>query len=147
VKIVPFTDDHADDVVQWIYEAPYDRYDTAADADLVDLLTKAELRSGVRAVVEDEALIGYFNFVKRDDEIHLGLGLRPELTGRGLGSTFVEAGLTYARDKWAPARFRLWVAAFNVRAILVYERAGFVAVRSACRLSDRLEFVEMESQA
>jgi ribosomal-protein-alanine N-acetyltransferase len=35
------------------------------------------------------------------------------------------AGLEFARERYAPARFRLAVAAFNQRAIRVYERAGF----------------------
>jgi ribosomal-protein-alanine N-acetyltransferase len=51
--------------------------------------------------------------------------MRPDLTGRGLGLAFVEAGLAFARETFAPASFRLSVATFNRRAIAVYARAGF----------------------
>jgi ribosomal-protein-alanine N-acetyltransferase len=48
----------------------------------------------------------------------VGLGLRPDLTGRGLGLGFLLAGLEFARRRFAPDSFRLSVATFN-------ERAGF----------------------
>jgi ribosomal-protein-alanine N-acetyltransferase len=55
----------------------------------------------------------------------IGLGLRPDCTGKGLGQAFVEAGLEYAKQKFDPATFRLSVATFNRRAIRVYEKVGF----------------------
>jgi len=69
--------------------------------------------------------IGIFTFIQRGGVIEIGLAMRPDLTGRGLGLSFVEAGLDFARDRYAPTRFTLDVATFNVRAQRVYERAGF----------------------
>ena len=34
--------------------------------------------------------------------MRLGLGMRPDLTGRGLAQPFIEAGLDYARREWRP---------------------------------------------
>jgi [ribosomal protein S18]-alanine N-acetyltransferase len=55
----------------------------------------------------------------------LGLGLRPGLTGRGLGESFAGACLRFAATTLGAERYTLAVAAFNQRAITVYERAGF----------------------
>ena len=81
-----------------------------------------------------------------DATLDVGLGLRPDLTGQGLGSAFVEAGLAYARETFAPHRFRLAVLTFNRRAIVVYERSGFHPVRTfvgPSRQGDR-EYLRME---
>jgi ribosomal-protein-alanine N-acetyltransferase len=147
VNVVPLTDEYVDAVLQWQYEPPYDVYNPATNPDELQLLNDPARRSGLRAVVDREQLVGFFNFVPRGSEVHVGLALRPDLTGRGLGRDFVTCGLAYAREKWSPTSFRLWVRASNERAQRVYERSGFRTVRRSCRVSDRLEFVEMERSA
>jgi ribosomal-protein-alanine N-acetyltransferase len=67
---------------------------------------------------------------EREDALDVGLGMRPDLTGRGLGEEFVHAGLRVARETYSPKAFRLTVAIFNRRAIRVYEKAGFRAVET-----------------
>lgn len=75
----------------------------------------------------------------------IGLGLRPDHTGRGFGLAFVEAGLDHARSKFDPQELSLAVAAFNRRAITVYERAGFSEVTRYMHHTNSAdwEFVEM----
>ena len=73
--------------------------------------------------------------------------MRPDLTGKGRGDEFVRAGREFGRERFAPRQIVLNVAAFNERAIRVYERVGFVEtgrhIRSFERFGD-VEFVEME---
>lgn len=66
--------------------------------------------------------------LRPDGTATIGLGLRPDLTGQGRGLALVEAGLAFARERFHPTGFRLYVFNWNVRAQRVYERAGFVAV-------------------
>ena len=73
-----------------------------------------------------ENLIGFAELVETSPGVvEVGLGLRPDLTGRGWGLAYVRAVLGFARERFAPREFCLAVAAFNARAIRVYERAGF----------------------
>ena len=145
----PMTQADAEEIASWRYPDPYSFYDVAADAsDLAELLDAA-LRGDAYVSVEDAsgALAGFFQFkVGRPDAIEIGLGLRPDLTGRGLGSGFVEAGLQEVRARFGPARIVLAVATFNRRAISVYERAGFVPVRTYMHTTNggQWEFLEME---
>jgi RimJ/RimL family protein N-acetyltransferase len=83
----------------------------------------------------DEAgeLVGFYYFEPRPPDLDYGLGLRPDLTGRGLGLEFFRAGLAYGRERYRPGRVFLHVATFNDRARKVYERAGFVVVSSHVR--------------
>ena len=114
----------------WHYPEPYQTYDLDSDPDDVDLML-ADIASGDRyfAVVDPDtdALIGFFAFVlmEGEAEVEIGLGLRPDLTGLGLGPTLVESGMAYARTRWSPSTFALDVFPWNARAIKAYERAGF----------------------
>ena len=119
-------------IAAWHYEPPYSFYDWTADADdLAELLGK-ETREGkyFSALGADDELVGWFSFLSEGDCVEFGLGLRPDLTGRGLGLAYLQAGLVFAGQRFRPSRFRLSVAAFNERAIRVYERAGFTPLRT-----------------
>ena len=146
MKVEPLTDEHAQAIAGWRYEFPYEWYDTSADPRRVELFANPARRDGLRAIVDEEgALVGFFNFVPEGAEVRLGLGMRPDLTGRGLAQPFIQEGLGYARREWRPRRFRLWVAWWNERALRAYRRAGFREVVG--EQEERSRFVEMEREA
>ncbi|HZQ89562.1 MAG TPA: GNAT family N-acetyltransferase [Gaiellaceae bacterium] len=144
MRVEPMTAGHAAEIATWRYEFPYEWYDTASDPRRVELFQNPHRREGLRAIIgDDDTLVGFFNFVREDDEVRVGLGMRPDLTGRGLAQPFIEAGLEYARAQWEPLRFRLWVASWNERALRAYRRAGFREVQH----DELSRFVEMERPA
>ena len=148
----PLTQADAEAIAAWHYPEPYAFYDWSADVDDLGELLDAELRGEAYVAVEDPAhdLIGFFSFKpKEPGTVEVGLGLRPDHTGRGLGLAFGEAGLEHARTQLAPERFKLAVAAFNRRAITVYERLGFVEARRYLHRTNggEWEFVEMHRPA
>jgi ribosomal-protein-alanine N-acetyltransferase len=124
----PMSDQEAREISGWCYEPPYDFYDATSDPDdLAELLDPERRREGSYYAAFDErgSLVGFFQFERKGRIVDIGLGLRPDLTGRKLGLGFMLAGLEFARRHFSPTGFRLMVATFNERAILVYERAGF----------------------
>lgn len=127
----PMTEEAAREVAHWHYDGIYAFYDMGQDPeDLAELLDPANWQDCYYAVRDGVGtLIGFFCFTRDAQTMEIGLGLRPDLTGRGLGPSFLEAGLTYARERFYAVTFRLSVAAFNQRAIQVYQRAGFRIVR------------------
>jgi [ribosomal protein S18]-alanine N-acetyltransferase len=146
----PMTQEDAEAVARWHYPEPFSFYDWETD-DLPELLDPG-LRSEDLVAVDDDSgnLVGFFHYKPpHHPSLEIGLGLHPDWTGRGLGQSFVEAGLDYARRRYAPEEFRLSVAAFNRRAITVYERVGFVSRRTYTHwtLGRDWEFIEMRRSA
>jgi len=120
-------DEEATQISTWHYDPPYDFYDATSDPDdLKELLDPKRRKDAYFSVFDDHGvLVGFFQFEREGTRVDIGLGMRPDLTGRGLGGEYLRAGLEFARRRFSPERFTLSVATFNEHAILVYERAGF----------------------
>jgi len=104
----------------------------------------------VDAVNDGDALAGVFSYIRRDTEtVEIGLAMRPDLTGHGLGMAYVQAGMAFGRTRYHPKRFFLTVATFNRRAQLVYERAGFVVEGMTTQASHGrpVEYLQMSRPA
>jgi [ribosomal protein S18]-alanine N-acetyltransferase len=149
-RIRPMTADDVSVMTTWHYPPPYDFYDPAGDDD--DL---AELSDPHRwgqeyftAVTEQREVVGFFQFRRPEPGlvIEIGLGLRPDLTGIGLGRRYMATGMDFASKRWAREEFQLFVAAFNQRAINVYERVGFRSVEEVRRFTggEWRDFLRME---
>jgi ribosomal-protein-alanine N-acetyltransferase len=143
LRIEPATDEVLTERAAWRYPPPYDFYDDDGIPP-----KNPEWFYGVHD--EDDGVVGFYFFAPRGDAFFYGLGLRPDLTGRGLGLAFVRAGIAFAAQRFGRTRLVLDVAEFNERAIRVYERAGFRRtgshVRSLPRWGD-VPFVDMERPA
>ena len=143
----PMTQGEAEEIAGWHYPGEYAFY----DADFIpegmgELLDPAQRRDEYHAARNaDGELEGFAQLEPVAGATEIGLGLRPDLTGRGLGQAFTGAVIDLARAHGA-GRITLAVAAFNARAIRVYERCGFVETgRHTRRLGDRdWDFVDME---
>lgn len=126
----------ANEISLWIYDEPYSLYSMDGSQETVD-----ELMNGAYyTVFNDNNIIGFFCFGESAqvpggrteglydsaDAIDIGLGLRPDLTGKGIGLEFVLVGIDFGIKKYRTGMVRLTVAEFNKRAIRVYEKAGFI---------------------
>lgn len=127
----PISEEDARAISQWRYEEPYAMY----NGDLTGMAALLDLRNAYYSITgRDGELVGYCCFGPDarvpggdydDVALDVGLGMRPDFTGKGRGLEFFTAILNFGRERFRPAAFRLTVAAFNQRAIRVYERAGF----------------------
>lgn len=123
----------AAEIVRWQYPPPYAVYD-------MNESSLPELLDGSYYAVSDAEghLVGYYCFgasaqvpagrphgVYPEGYMDIGLGIRPDLCGRGQGFCFLLRGLDFARAELYAVKFRLTVASFNARATRLYEKAGF----------------------
>lgn len=151
IHVAPLTREHAEDIATWRYDGPYGAYDRVGTDPAALLLPEA----GYHAVLADDRLIGFRSFGPDgqvpgwdydDSALDTGGGLRPGLTGQGLGSAVISTGLAYGRSRFAPTAFRVTVAAFNARALGTIESLGFQRVGTFKASRDGREFIVLERQ-
>jgi ribosomal-protein-alanine N-acetyltransferase len=113
----------------WKYDGLYSFYDMTADEDdLKEFLNEDSWQGQYFAVLNDKSeLIGFYSFIFECGIMWIGFGLKPELTGRKIGTEFVTAGINFGVEKfdYRQSCIMLSVASFNKRAIKVYEKIGF----------------------
>ncbi|HEY3764355.1 MAG TPA: GNAT family N-acetyltransferase [Gaiellales bacterium] len=138
----------AEVIAGWRYPGEYAFYDADLDPgfrdELLDPMQRGDEYSSARG--RGGELEGFAQVSPlAGGATEIGLGLRPDLTGRGLGRAFTEAVIDLARRDGA-GPITLAVAAFNARAIRVYERCGFVERGRHVRTFEGrdYEFAEME---
>jgi [ribosomal protein S18]-alanine N-acetyltransferase len=146
------TENVAKEILLWKYEHPYNFYNNEVSNGAIK-----ELLEGNYFAVVDETnqLAGFFctgDSAKvfggipygayPNNMIDIGLGMKPELTGKGLGFsflTFILQQIQQTNSNSLP--LRLTVAAFNKRAIRLYENIGFSRKKSF--ISNGTEFSTM----
>jgi RimJ/RimL family protein N-acetyltransferase len=151
VRIEDWTEAYAAEVATWHYEPPWDFYDIASDpADAAEMRDPANAEHYRGVLGHGGRLDAFWYFNWPEGVVEVGIGLRPDLTGRGRGEPFLQAQLDYAAKQWRPQTFRLFVAAWNERAIRLYRRLGFEEVARETRHFELVgdhEFIRMERPA
>ncbi|UTF53932.1 GNAT family N-acetyltransferase [Natronosalvus rutilus] len=148
-NLVPVTGSAAEKIAEWRYEPPYDFYNLDADPeDYAAFMDPSNWETKFAVEDGDGTLVGFFDLTPRNQFVEVGLGMHPDLTGQGLGRTFVEAGLRHARDDLEADVFELAVATFNDRAISVYEDIGFEYVETYSQRTNggEYEFLRMRRE-
>lgn len=152
-KIVTMTQDFAEEIATWNYPDPYTIYSLSSH--VIPILMNPS--NAYFAVVSREGiLVGYCCFCAearvmggdyskdQNSVVDVGVGMRPEITGQGLGKSFVSAILDYAQKRYRPGRVRVTIAEFNKRSLRTFQSLGFSETFRFIRSGDELEFVQLE---
>ena len=143
------TRDDAQTIAEWRYDGPYSLYDVDDPERL--LSAKYEYYA---AFGDDDELVGYCCFGEDarvpglEEEagvLDVGVGLRPDLTGIGLGGPFLREVCRFGGELREPVRFRVAIADFNRRAQLVASALGFE--REGLHQTEERKFVLMGRMA
>ena len=136
VRLVTMTTAYARTILSWHYEPPYDVYNNdpaTIEADITDVflnpayhyyavLDVTDMLVAYRCFGEDARVAGGDYSV---DALDMGGGLRPDLTGHGLGPTVMQAAMAFARQHFAPQAFRVTIATWNTRAQPACAKVGY----------------------
>lgn len=145
-RIVPRLERHEEILSRWRYEGEYAFYDLqepfraehpdrpVGEDSFVWLGPDGEVLGHV-SYGPDGRIPTAEGYEYPGDALDVGLGLRPDLCGRGLGAGFVARCLRFGRERYGAGKFRLSVAAFNKRAVKCYQKVGFSIEREVTHSS------------
>lgn len=132
-KFSILTQEQAENIAfDWHYDGEYSFYDMEADKDDLDeFLNPEERGNSTFAVTKENELVAFLSISEVTDRIFdIGLGMRPDLTGKGNGTEFLRAGINFIQSEFKPEKITLSVATFNQRAIKLYRKVGFKDVET-----------------
>jgi [ribosomal protein S18]-alanine N-acetyltransferase len=118
----------ASDISTWKYEGEYCFYNNdKTEAKKEWALNIHKEKDAFVIYNEENELIGNCSFDYDEDDCKyiLGVQMKPEITGKGMGTEIVKAILNFGRQTYNFESIELFVAKFNKRAIRVYEKLGF----------------------
>ncbi|MBD3922098.1 GNAT family N-acetyltransferase [Paenibacillus sp. PR3] len=129
-RFVPMSREHAQELCSWRYEPPFDLYGWSdfgrMEAEGIEF-GDPDIRSQQYAAVlnEESHMIGFVQLFPLLGVTRLGLGLRPDRCGQGLGAAFALAAAEEAIRRAPQDEIDLEVLTWNQRAIRAYQKAGF----------------------
>ncbi|WP_246070736.1 GNAT family N-acetyltransferase [Paenibacillus kobensis] len=130
-RFVPMSREQAAELCGWRYEPPFGLYGwsdwSRMESEGIEFGDSAIRERQYTAAVDDEGrMIGFAQLFPILGVTRLGLGLRPDLCGHGLGPAFARAAAEEALRRASGDAVDLEVLTWNTRAIRAYEKAGFV---------------------
>lgn len=120
------TQNEAIEISNWHYDGVYKFYNLEEDPEDYEEFINEETRNNTYSVFNKNELIGYFDYNLVDNSVVIGFGLKPEYTGKGFGEKFLRKIIEYIKDNLKVDLITLDVACFNLRAIKVYHKVGFI---------------------
>lgn len=156
LRFFPIDEASARQIIEWRYSPPYDIYNISTEnlTETANYFLNPEYSYHILKDDKDN-LIAFCTFgidaqVSGGDyseaALDIGMGLQPDLTGKGKGQVLIQSVLDFAHQKYQPRTVRVTIAEFNKRAIRVWEKAGFQHVQTFHRTFDDKPFVMLTAQ-
>lgn len=129
--VVPMERAHAEQICSWLYEPPYNIYSWLKWEHMEELGVEfgdpgVRARQYVSVINEAGELTGFAQLFPMVGVTRLGIGMRPDCCGKGIGASFVQAIVKEAQRRYPDHEIDLEVLTWNTRAIRAYQKAGFV---------------------
>jgi ribosomal-protein-alanine N-acetyltransferase len=136
IRFEPVTEANVREVLTWRYEPPYDFYNPPLELSDADLAAMLAPESPHFAVLDESGTLVGFIGLGREARVpggdysapalDVGVGLRPDWTGRGVGHLVLTRFFAHLDALgYPPAPLRATIAAFNLRSQRTFLRLGF----------------------
>lgn len=133
LKPVKFTEELAKEITTLRYEEEYEIYNLPSWDEIINkqisLCKKEKRENFIGYLNEENNLIGFVNLVDEGDSVFLGIGIKPEYCGVGIGKQIIKMALDECSKRYENKAIILEVRSWNKRAIKCYESQGFKIVK------------------
>lgn len=151
---LPMKREYIEEIINWKYSEEYSIYNLENTENTIE-----ELLNGKYYVYFKEnknEIIGFFCSGKsariptleidtyNEKYLDIGLGMKPEYCGKGLGKGFLTDIIKFIGEKYNISDFRLTVLEDNIRAIKVYEKIGFKPEKKVIHKYSKKSFIIMK---
>lgn len=150
LKASTLTEAQAKEICTWRYEGAYAVYNFSGWEEVVKnkwgLSSKNVRDAEFLAFTRGEVLVAYGRVYTAGERVLLGIGLKPNLCGLGMGSSVMMQLVAIAEERYPGWPIFVEVRDFNARAKKCYEGVGFNVVHKYRRktLLDEDNFYLME---
>jgi RimJ/RimL family protein N-acetyltransferase len=131
---------HAEEICKWNYTPPYNIYGWMPWEQMQALgieFGDPQLRNEqyVSVLNGQGILCGFAQLFPMEHVVRLGIGMHPDLCGKGLGKLFMDAIVQEALIRYPEREIDLEVLTWNQRAIRTYQKCGFTITDTYERLT------------
>jgi len=138
-------------ILDWKYDPPYDIYNLASPDPEATLKYLLDPQNAFYGICGQQGQLNAYSSFGPDGQVpggdysapalDIGLGIRPDLTRQGQGPEYVKVVIDFTCRTYRPDRLRVTIAAFDKRALRVWEKAGFQLVQKFRGGWANMEFV------
>lgn len=122
------TDTDKREICAWHYEGEYALYDLPPYEKMKAqgcAFFNPERERNYRGFFDGGKLVGFVNILEEEREVFIGIGVAPNLCGRGYGREMLLEAYGISKGKYPGKSLYLEVRTWNQRAVRCYQNAGF----------------------
>ncbi len=150
-KKFSMNEDIARQIISWVYDDDYAIYNLPSYEEMKEKnygMVNPEKADSYICYLSNDEVIAYSNIKEtKDKRIFIGIGLKPEYCGKGLGSYFLNDTIDEIKNRYPNFSIYLEVRPWNTRAIKLYKKVGFIITDTVIikdHLGNDTEFIEMK---
>ena len=125
----PIRENEMIDICKWNYENEYSIYNLPNIKEMKSEkigFYNPESRRNYFAFSDDNVFIGFVNIKEEEENVFLGIGVKPQFCSKGYGYKIMDTACKIANRLYPHKQLYLEVRTWNKRAISCYEKAGFI---------------------
>lgn len=128
LQIHHLTESEKQEICSWRYEGEYAVYNLPPYEVMKEIqiaFMNPERERDYMAYYHNDILVGYTNIREKETDVFVGIGVKPDMCGRGYGQLILKEVHRISKELYPNKPLYLEVRTWNERAICCYQKSGF----------------------